>query len=86
MNDFLLFRKMISPWLIQILFWLIVLFCIYIAIIDIFEKESYLVIFEVLILGPIVARVVCELFILFFRINDNLTQIKQALTSRSNTR
>ena len=73
---FFTFRKMISPILIQILFWIAIVFFIYIAIFDIRQNLGYFMAIEILILGPLVARVVCELLILFFRINDNLVQIK----------
>lgn len=86
MKDFLLFRKMISPWLIQVLFWFAILIFVYTAIIDLLHKESYLLIFEVLILGPLITRVICELFIVFFRVNDNLVDIKQALIHKSETK
>lgn len=75
MKDLLTFRKMISPLLVQILFWVAVVFCIYIAIGDLMNNASMWVVLEVLILGPLVARVIAELLILVFRIYDNTTRI-----------
>lgn len=82
MKDFLLFRKMISPWLIQLLFWLVLIFFIYTAVIDILHQVDYLLIFEFLIIGPLAARVVAELLILLFRINDHLVQINNKLNDK----
>ncbi|NQT74248.1 MAG: DUF4282 domain-containing protein [Chloroflexi bacterium] len=78
MGDFLGFRKMITPGIIQILFWLGVLGCV-IGGIGIMtaedeygETDSANVIIGILyiLIGPIVVRVYCELLILFFRIFD----------------
>ena len=79
MKDFLTFRTMMDPILIQILFWLIMTMIIIVAILDIMHHAPWSVLFQVIILAPIVTRVICELLILFFRINDNLVDIKKNL-------
>lgn len=76
MKDFLTFRKMISPILVQILFWLVIIFIIFTAIVDILQGVSYRIVFEILIIGPLVTRIICELLILFFRIQADVNQIK----------
>ena len=82
MKEFLTFRKMVSPVLIQIAFWLAIVFILYTAITDFLHNVGLLMVVEVLILGPLVARVVCEILILFFRINDNLSLIKNELEKK----
>jgi hypothetical protein len=76
MKDFLTFRKMLTPWLVQFLFWVAMIVFIIIAIVDIIHQESWRVVLEIIILGPLATRIVCELLILFFRINDHLAAIR----------
>ena len=71
MKDFLTFRKMITPWLVQFLFWAAIIILVIIAIIDIIHHVSWRVVFEIIILGPLAARIISEVVILFFRMNDN---------------
>lgn len=77
MKDFLTFRKMLTPLLVQFLFWAALIFFIIIAVVDIIHHVSWRVVLEIIILGPLATRIICELLILFFRINDNLTAIKE---------
>lgn len=77
MKDFLTFRKMLTPWLVQILFWVAIAGFIVIAITDIIQHVSTRVVLEIVIIGPLATRIFCELLILFFRMNDNLTAIKE---------
>lgn len=98
MKDFLTFRKMILPIIIQVLFWLGVVGCIIGGIITMIG--GVLVLFQgsgsavaagltsiasglgILLIGPFVVRIYAELLIIFFRINDTLTDIKNALQTR----
>lgn len=80
MKDFLTFRKMLTPWLVQFLFWAAMIIFVIIAIVDIIQHISWRVVAEIIILGPLVTRIVCEVLILFFRMNDNLTAIKDRLS------
>ncbi len=79
MKDFLTFRKMLTPWLVQFLFWVAMIIFIVIAIVDIIHQESWRVVLEIIILGPLATRIVCELLILFFRINDHLAAIRASI-------
>lgn len=79
MKDFLTFRKMLSPILIQILFWISIIFFIGTAVVDLIHEINIVFALEILILGPLIARVVCELLILAFQILAELTQIKNLL-------
>ena len=82
MNDFLTFKKMITPVIIQVAFWIGVVICIIAGIAAIDSKElgtGLLFIF----LGPLGVRIYCELIIVIFSINDTLTQTKNLLRDRT---
>lgn len=78
MKDFIRFEAMITPVLIQILFWLAVVFCLIAGMImmvgadDIGARIGGLMLF---IFGPIGARIYAEILIVVFRINDHLRHI-----------
>ena len=85
MWDFLTFRKMLTPVVIQILFWLGVVACILggigailtgIAHIDRTPELIGIGILAV-VFGPLVIRIYCEWLIVLFRINDTLTDIRR---------
>ncbi len=84
-SDFLSFRKMITPIIIQILFWLGVIIAIIFGIVSIVygvirsDVQTLLYGLLVLILGPLVVRIYCEILILFFRINETLTEISNKI-------
>lgn len=84
-SDFLSFRKMITPIIIQIIFWLGVLIAIIFGIVSIVygvirsDVATLLYGLLVLILGPLVVRIYCEILILFFRINETLTEISNKI-------
>ena len=87
MKDFLEFRTMITPIIIQIIFWLGVAACIVMGLIFIvagikYDARSGVAGFAILILGPVVVRIYCEILIVIFRINENLTEIKDNLEER----
>ena len=87
MWDFLTFRKMMIPVIIQLVFWVgsIVLIVGGVMIIggglavpeqvDI-RADHPAAGLVVMILGPIILRLYCELLIVFFRMNDTLTEIR----------
>jgi len=85
MWDFLTFRKMLTPIVIQVLFWLSVVACILggigailvgIARIDRTPELIGIGILAV-VFGPLVMRIYCEWLIVLFRINDTLTDIRR---------
>jgi hypothetical protein len=84
-SDFLSFRKMVTPIIIQIIFWLGVLIAIIFGIVSIVygvirsDVPTLLYGLLVLILGPLVVRIYCEILILFFRINETLTEISNKI-------
>ncbi len=91
--DFLLFRRMIAPILIQILFWFGVVMTVLMGlgtmiagIVATSQRGGaavgmtiLLFGFVTLVSGPVVVRLYCEVLIIFFRINETLTDIKGEL-------
>jgi uncharacterized membrane protein YagU involved in acid resistance len=88
MSDFWAFRTMVTPVIIQVLFWVGVIVCIIAGLVmigmGIKLPGNQMVLKGVLlaILGPLGVRVYCEILIVFFRINETLTEIKHALDGR----
>lgn len=96
--DYLFFRRMITPLIIQFLFWSATIFLVCAGIYQIFdglipqnrtysgEKKSELrgVVagFLTMTMGPVLLRIYCELLILFFRMNETLTDIRANTASR----
>ena len=85
-SDFLSFRKMITPIIIQIIFWIGVAFSVIAGlgtiIAGIGDYGGGLAVLgglATIIFGPIVVRIYCELLILFFRMNETLTDISNKL-------
>ena len=97
-QDFLGFRKMITPLIIQVLFWIGVVVSVIWGLIVLvgglvsgfgvnqFGGNGTAAILGSLCLGPIIiilgilfSRIYAELLILFFRMNDTLTDIKEEL-------
>lgn len=76
MKDLLCFRKMITPSIIQFLFWVMVLASVVMFVCDLFRKEYFIAV-QVIILGPLVARVVAEMILVVFRIYDALVHISK---------
>lgn len=88
LGDYLAFRKMIVPIVIQVIFWvltgLVVLGGVGFLIYNLTQKGgSPAVGFAVLFVGVpfyvFIIRVYCELLIVIFRMNDTLTDIKNAV-------
>ncbi|MFW6011122.1 MAG: DUF4282 domain-containing protein [Desulfosalsimonas sp.] len=89
LGGFWTFRKMITPVLIQIFFWIGVIACIITGIINLGEayheysgrwNELQVIIgLGFIILGPLFLRIYCEFMILFFRMNETLTEIKDRM-------
>lgn len=90
MDDYLSFRKMITPILIQILFWILLVVSVLAGLFDIFRGATAdigggaLVLrgIVLLVLGPIFIRVYTELLIILFRMNKTLTEIQEQLKKK----
>jgi hypothetical protein len=87
-NDFFSFRTMITPIIIQIIFWIGVVLCIIFGIGYMLIGSQYYGSAApvwgllMIIFGPLVVRIYCEILIIFFRINETLTEIKHTLEER----
>jgi hypothetical protein len=89
MEDFLKFRKMITPTIIQILFWVGAAASAIGALMTMVlgltgSGQGYLVLvgLVMLVVGPVMVRISCEMIILFFRMNETLTDIKNGLAKK----
>ena len=86
-NGFWSFRKMITPILIQIVFWIGVIICIgfgsiqIVDALDSYRNREIRIITGIawIILGPLVLRIYCEILILFFRMNETLSEIERKI-------
>jgi len=76
MNDYLAFRKMITPVILKVLFWIGVLFIVIGSLFSMFSGQFWYGLLG-LILGPFFLRVLFELILVTFQINDNLADIRK---------
>lgn len=91
MRDFWAFRSMVTPIIIQVIFWIGAMATLVAgAVMIIYGATNYqmgagryvwkgILLF---VLGPLGVRVYCEILIVFFRINETLTEIKHAVEER----
>jgi hypothetical protein len=79
LGEFLAFRRMVTPLLIQVFFWVGVAGCVIAAIGQLFTFGLIGIVLApvILVTGVIGVRVYCELLILMFRIHDTLQEIKE---------
>jgi len=79
---------MITPVIIQIIFWIGVVLCLigglFYLLFGYHYYGSSAPVFGLLLIifGPIVVRIYCEILIILFRINETLTEIKHTLAER----
>ena len=83
MGDYLRFKKMITPVIIQIIFWLMVAVCVIGGIVQL--AQGSLAGLAVIILGPLGVRIWCEMIMVAFSINGTLTDIKNLLERKQAT-
>ena len=74
-KDFLTFRRMLTPFLVQIIFGLAVIACIILGVANILHQMVLQGVVTI-IFGPLLIRIVCEYVIVLFRMNNTLTDIK----------
>jgi Domain of unknown function (DUF4282) len=78
MGDFLRFETMITPLVIQIIFWIAVVVAVLMGIVTMTRGGwAVLIGFLIIIFGPLGARIYCEILIIFFRINDHIRAVEQ---------
>jgi hypothetical protein len=84
MDDFIHFRKLITPSIIKVLFWISSILCCVSWIVLIASSfgsygsgaPTFLIGFCILLLGPIAARIICETLYVIFQIYENSIAIK----------
>lgn len=77
LKEFLTFKRMLMPILIQVLFWIGVVVVVIGGIYTMTQKSGALPGLLLIILGPIGVRLYAEMLIVIFKINDTLTEVKQ---------
>lgn len=80
MNEYLTFRKMITPVVIQVVFWLGIVGVIVAGFGAMFAPAPYGGFFKglmILIFGTLLWRIYCELVIVFFQMNDAMGEIRK---------
>jgi len=90
MGDFIKFKKMITPVIIQMLFWIGVVASVLLGLVTMVagvasERGGVAQVISgllMILLGPIVVRVYCEVLIVVFSINNTLTEMKNIMKSR----
>jgi hypothetical protein len=85
MGDFLAFRKMITPLVIQVLFWLGVVVAVGAGLFTLITADGFQKIVGLLTLafGPIVVRIYCELLIVLFKMHECLNDIADSTGRRA---
>jgi len=76
--DFIMFRRMIIPILIRILFVIALVVCVIGFVVNLVESNIGAAL-GFLIIGPLVARIYSELIILLFVINDTLADLNRTV-------
>lgn len=79
--EFLLFRRMLIPIIVQLLFWLGTAVCIGVGVFGLLHQAAVTGI-GLMIFGPLFIRLGCEYIIVLFRMNDTLTEIRNEMVSK----
>lgn len=86
MQEFFSFRKMITPTIIRFIFWIGAGFMVIAGLVMLFsnlgrygDAASAIGGLLTILIGPVIVRIACEQVILFFRINETLSEIRQDL-------
>lgn len=79
-SQFTKFDKMITPSFIKLLFWVGTVFSILTGLVIMFDGGFSIIMgLGTVILGPIVTRIYCELLMVIFKINENLSEINSKI-------
>ncbi len=78
MNEYLTFEKMIAPVIIQVIFWVAAVVVVLGGIVTLFSGgfSGFLEGLLIIIIGPFIVRIYCELLIVVFRIYDHIREIR----------
>ncbi len=97
MGDFLSFKRMITPILIQVVFWLAVIFIILggllmivLGVLQLGRDATGGAVtmiggLALMVFGPLVARIYAEILIVIFRMNETLTDISRSTAATEHT-
>lgn len=80
-KDYFLFKRMLIPFLVQILFWLGIITTTVTGVLDL-THGAWIQGILTIILGPVLVRMACEIMIVLFEINDTLTDIKEYIQEK----
>ena len=87
-RDYLSFKRMITPKLVTVFFWVGTIISVVIglglfivSLVNI-DSKGILIGFLTMLLGPLVIRIYCEIIIVFFMINETLTDISKTLEQK----
>ena len=87
-KDYLSFKRMITPKLVNVFFWVGTIISVVIglglfivSLVNI-DSKGILIGFLTMLLGPLVIRIYCEIIIVFFMINETLTDISKTLEQK----
>ena len=73
-KDVLFFDKMIVPKVIQVIYWILLVLCVIGGIGTMFQ--SFFTGLLILVFGPLMVRIYCELMIVMFKMNEALQDIR----------
>lgn len=82
MNDFFAFRRMLAPWLIRVGFIIGSFVIIGVGIYDIFAVPAIGMGIAIILFGPLALRLFLEMFIVFFTMNETLTDIRSQMKQK----
>jgi len=70
------FDKMLTPTIIQVIFWVGVVFFVLLGLISMFDGGIAVITgILTILLGPLFVRVYCEMLIIFFKIHDAMNSL-----------
>lgn len=76
-DDFFSFRRMVTSKLVQALFWIGLVVVVILGLVSL--GRNALLGLGLLVVGPLIVRIYCEFLIIFFRVNETLTDILHTL-------
>ncbi len=82
MNDFFAFRRMLAPWIVRVGFIIGSLVIIGVGIYDVFAVPTIAKGIFIILFGPLFLRLSLEMIIVFFTINETLTDIRTQLKQK----
>jgi hypothetical protein len=80
MNEYMNFNKMITPMVIQVLFWILVAICVLAGVFQLGDNPIAGI--ATIILGPLMVRIYAELLLIMFQIHSRLNDIHTLLAEK----